>query len=88
MPVDSALLAELGRATWAITVVRLVRGVHHDPTAARTPIGHVRENLSVIFRAFVSDHKTRWPGRYWGKTETETTISGFRSLIENAESKN
>ena len=29
-------------------VVRLVRGVHHDPTAARTPIGHVRENLSVI----------------------------------------
>ena len=34
-----------------------------------------------ILRFF--DHKTRWPGRYWGKTETETTISGFRSLIEN-----
>ena len=36
-------------------VVRLVRGVHHDPTAARTPIGHVSRNASVIFRLFVSD---------------------------------
>ena len=69
-------------------VVRLVRGVHHDPTAARTPIGHVREHLSVIFRGFVSDHKSRWPGRYWGKTETETSIFGSRSLIWNTESKN
>ena len=34
-----------------------------------------------ILRFF--DHKTRWPGKYWGKTETETSISGFRSLIEN-----
>ena len=38
-------------------VVRLVRGVHHDPTAARTPIGHVSRNRSGIFRLFVSDHK-------------------------------
>ena len=46
-------------------VVRLVRGVHHDPTAARTPIGHVSRNRSVIFRLFVSDHKSsRSPDRF------------------------
>ena len=36
-------------------VVRLVRGVHHDPTAARTPSGMSVETRSVIFRLFVSD---------------------------------
>ena len=29
-------------------VVRLVRGVHHDPTAARTPIGHVSRNARLF----------------------------------------
>ena len=28
--------------------VRLVRGVHHDPTAARTPIGHVSRNARLF----------------------------------------
>ena len=42
------LITAMNSAPLACGVVRLVRGVHHDPTAARTPIGHVSRNAQLF----------------------------------------
>ena len=63
-------------------------GLKRGPPCDMFPKRHSEKTSQLFLEFSFFDHKTRLPGRYWGKTETETTISGFRSLIENAEPKN